>query len=261
MFADDTTLSTKFTTNNVSIQQEINNELTKITDYLYHNKLTLNVDKTNFIVFRNKNSTIQNIQLSIDGQNLNKVNSCKYLGLIIDDNLTFNKHITNISSKISFRLGLITKLKKEKVPNNILNILYNSLILPHMNYCSNIWSFSNNNNIKRLQKLQNKFRIITNNNTILSVSSITLLNNLTFYINSICNNNNYFHSKYITEIITQGRKIYSLRLQHIHKSIRLNTIFELGKINYNNFIQQHKINPNCISKNKLRILIKNREIN
>ena len=88
--------------------------------------------------------------------------SCKglydyFLGLTIDQHLTWNGHVQKISNKISRSLGIMCKLKRF-LPQNILKILYNSLILPHLQYCILSWGFKSD----RIFKLQKRaVRIIT----------------------------------------------------------------------------------------------------
>ena len=88
---------------------------------------------------------------------MNKVTDFNFLGLTIDQHLTWNGHVQKISNKISRPLGIMCKLK-QFLPQNILRILYNSLILPHLQYCVLSWGFKSD----RIFKLQKRaVRIIT----------------------------------------------------------------------------------------------------
>ena len=80
-----------------------------------------------------------------------------FLGLLIDQNLSFDPHIHKVSNKISRTLGTLNKLKRF-LPQQILTLLYNSLVLPHFQYAILCWGFKTS----RLFKLQKKaMRIIT----------------------------------------------------------------------------------------------------
>jgi len=71
-------------------------------------------------------------------------------------------HINNLISKISRNIGVLNKLR-EYLPEHILLLLYNALILPHLNYCIILWGCCNNYLLDRLYKLQKRaVRIITN---------------------------------------------------------------------------------------------------
>ena len=85
-------------------------------------------------------SDVEKVKLNIklDGVSLNRVSSTKFLGVIIDENLTWKNHIDAISKTISRKIGVLTKLK-HFVPENILYSLYCTLILPYVNYHVFIW--------------------------------------------------------------------------------------------------------------------------
>ena len=72
---------------------------------------------------------------------LNRVSPTKFLGVIIDENLTCKNHIDAISKTISRNIGMPTKLK-HIVPENILYSLYCTLILPYINYGILIWGIT-----------------------------------------------------------------------------------------------------------------------
>ena len=103
LFADDTSL---FSSNKSlkSLEQQINKELDNISEWLTANKLTLNVSKSNFIIFHNKaNKTKHSLDLNINGENLKQKVSTKYLGLLIDDQLNWKHHIEHLNKKLAKR--------------------------------------------------------------------------------------------------------------------------------------------------------------
>ena len=72
-------------------------------------------------------------KVKLDGLSLNRISSTKFLGVLIDENLTWENHTEAISKNISKNTGVLTKLK-HFVPENILYTLYCTLILPYINY-------------------------------------------------------------------------------------------------------------------------------
>ena len=88
-----------------------------------------------------------------------------YLGLILQANLSWNKHISHISLKVSKTIGILNRLKSI-YPRKVLLTLYNTLILPHFNYCILSWGsvLRENHQLHLLQK--KAIRIITNSNYI-----------------------------------------------------------------------------------------------
>ena len=121
--------------------------------------MSLNVKKTKFMIFHHKQRNIENLipQLNLNEQIIERVTDFDFLGLTIDQHLTWNGHVQKISNKISRSLGIMCKLKW-LLPQNLLKILYNSLILPHLEYCILSWGFKSD----RIFKLQKRaVRIIT----------------------------------------------------------------------------------------------------
>ena len=91
---------------------------------------------------------------------LEKVDTIKFLGLTIDENLSWKIHINNISKTISRNIGIIYKLKSY-FPHSTLLMLYSTMILPYLNYGILAWGNSNKHLMDRLYVLQKKaIRII-----------------------------------------------------------------------------------------------------
>ena len=84
---------------------------------------------------------------------IERVTRFKFLGVIIDSNLTWYHHITYISNKLTRICGVLSRLK-HYVPVLILKIIYNSLFLSNLNYGITAWGFNVGPRIKTLQKRQ-----------------------------------------------------------------------------------------------------------
>ena len=111
MYADDTTIYFNledFPANNREIA--INKELDKVNVWLKLNKLTLNVEKTKCMFFRKKR-TPEKISLSIDNKSIDAVSHSNFLGLLIDENLSWKYHITMVTNKLSKISGVLHRLK------------------------------------------------------------------------------------------------------------------------------------------------------
>ena len=104
------------------------------------------------MIFQKKN--IQTLTLKIDNIDIEQVTDFNFLGVIIDTNLNWKKHTEKISNACSKKICILNKLKH--VTHRYLNILYNSLIVPHINYCNMAWGFESN----RIIKLQKNLRMI-----------------------------------------------------------------------------------------------------
>ena len=112
-----------------------------IAYWFRENKLTLNLSKTKLMLFGTLYhlGKFENVSLVYDGENIEKVDNFKYLGLIFDSNMTWSHHIDFIASSVSKRCGVIRRVKYY-LPNFILKKLAESLVMPHFNYCCHTWS-------------------------------------------------------------------------------------------------------------------------
>ena len=162
-YADDTTLFSKG--NNLDDLIDLtNNELVKIDKWVCANKLSLNINKTAFSICSTKAVTDVR-RVKIRNVEINLVNNFKFLGIIIDSNLSFSSHYQNICIKTSRSSSVLSKLAYY-VPQPILRKLYQTMIYPHLNYGIEIWGNSYKTGIKRLQRIQNKcIKIISSTNT------------------------------------------------------------------------------------------------
>ena len=154
LFADDTSLF-HAGKNPVNIVKEINDEIPNIISWLNANKLSLNLEKTNFILFSPKNAPKLNTDLLINHTKITEVNQTNFLGVIIDNNLNWSAHIRYIQNKIAKGIGIITKARKVFDYETLLS-LYNSLIYPYITYCIHAWGNAFPAHIKPIVLLQKK---------------------------------------------------------------------------------------------------------
>lgn len=157
LFADDTLLY--YAANSVTeVISVINKELHIIQGWLGSNSLVVNVQKTKFMLIRSRYnfSDINNHNgVYIYDTKLEQVRECKYLGIMIDDNLTFSTHATYISSKIAKKVNIISRLRNTLSGYSKL-LIYKTIVNPHFNYCASVLFLFNNKQIYNIQKKQNQ---------------------------------------------------------------------------------------------------------
>lgn len=162
LFADNTNIF--FQHKNISeLTKIVNHELFFVATWFKANKLTLHPDKTKFILFHpaRKKINLDDLSINIDKNTINRVEHTKFLGVIIHQNLSWQAHIKAISSKIAKSTGIIIK-SRQFFLSDTLCTLYNSLILPYLQYCSIIWASTYSSHLQPLFRLQKKaLRIIT----------------------------------------------------------------------------------------------------
>ena len=104
------------------------------------NKLSVNINKTNYVIFSSKQKTTKiNLPVLFDDKPLKRVNVVKFLGIYIDENLTWKYHIDHVCNKISKSIGGIARSRFVLSTKTKLSLYY-SLIYPYINYCNVIWS-------------------------------------------------------------------------------------------------------------------------
>ena len=141
------------------ISRDINAEFYCVQEWLNINKLSLNVSKTKYMIFHHRQHNIDVFipDIRINDSPIERVTDYNFLGLQIDQHLNWNAHIQKRSHKISHTLGVMNCLKRY-LPTKIFRVLYNSLILPHLQYGILSWGFK----LSRLSKLQKRaIRVIT----------------------------------------------------------------------------------------------------
>ena len=160
MYTDNTTLFCDI--NSIpDIEHSLNAELSKTTDWLAANKLSLNASKTKFMVFHSDKKTVQYPKLHINATKIERTDHFNFLGLQLNHNLKWNfTHKLYVSLKISKVTGLLYKLKSV-YPIIIPKSIYNTLVLPNINYCILSWG----SQIDRIHFLQKRaIRNISKNN-------------------------------------------------------------------------------------------------
>ena len=154
LFADDTKIF--ISDKDLSeIQFILNSEIPKLTSWLSANKLSLNVGKTEFLIFKPRNKT-ENIEINISIANsiIKRSKSKKYLGLIFDDAMTWKSHIELVTKKVSRAIGIMYRLRPY-VNEDILRNVYHAIVYSHLNYGISSWGSAPPTNLEPLQIKQN----------------------------------------------------------------------------------------------------------
>ncbi len=137
----------------------LNEDLESLSKWLNENRLVLNTDKTVCMIrsTHQRRATLTNctLNLKVGDKHIKQINEAKLLGIIIDESLTWDKHIYKMCNKISKELDLLKRLKKF-IPCNTLIMLFNSLVLPHFDYANVGWGTACGTQIKYVYKLQKR---------------------------------------------------------------------------------------------------------
>ena len=139
----------------------MNTELKSLNTWPEVNKLSLNIAKTEFMVIdsRQRLATHGNLGLDVfvDFKRIKRVSSSESLGLTIDENLNWSKHIDNISKRVSSGIRALKRMRSFIDKETAINV-YQGLIEPYLTYCASVWDGmgSEVELCEKLQKLQNR---------------------------------------------------------------------------------------------------------
>ena len=140
LFADDSNLFHTFDSgiHNIDLK-ESNDNLSNVVQWCDANKLTINQAKTKYVLFKNRRYHI-NVQGSLDikGIILQEENFACFVGINIDEHLTWKCHIDHICKTIRRNVGILYRLR-HFVTKRVLIMIYNAFILPHITYGIEVW--------------------------------------------------------------------------------------------------------------------------
>ena len=264
IFADDTSVffSCSDIDKLVTKAQEI---MMQLHNWFHANKLTLNTNKSNFVIFRSPRHNIINVpeKISFLNTEIVRANQVKYLGLILDENLNWNAHISSVCSKLKRYFKVFYSIRNFLTKQHITTIYY-TLIYSHVKYGLSIYGFTNKKNLDKLQKVQNqllkvltkkKYRYSTNmlhnDLNILKVNDIKTLEILTFVHNFFSNKlpsafDNYFTTFADLHSINTRNKNKRLIVANHRTNFGANTVKIKGTILWNN------LNVNLRSCNNIK---------
>ena len=156
LFADDTALycSAKSSTD---LQQMLNEDLANVAEWLNDHKLTLNVAKSKFMIGSSQRlKALGPFSLQICDEFLDKADCYYYLGVIINETLTWSDHVDYISTKVNQRLSILRRIK-HLLPIHTRELYVKSMILPLLDYSDIVWGDKHNKTLMaKVQLLQNK---------------------------------------------------------------------------------------------------------
>ena len=164
-FADDTNLL--YSHKDIrKLRKAVNSDLKLVFQWLCANRLSLNIDKTEFIVFKSPRKSInERITLKLNGKNIFESKKLRYLGLIVDSHMTWKYHISELRKKLGQIIGIIFNLKKIKAPLHTLRSVYFALFQSYMCYGLCVWGQTKKSNFNKIEMMQKKvIRLITDAN-------------------------------------------------------------------------------------------------
>ena len=155
LFADDTAIYLSHK-DPKTLESIMNDELVNVSKWLIANKLSLNVKKSNALLFRTKNeSSAPILNLHINGSPIEEKQYAKYLGIIVDHKLTYEYHINHVNLKLIKGNAILSQVK-HYIPEKTLVGTYNSFIQSHIDYGLNVWGHAPKTHLQAIERQQRK---------------------------------------------------------------------------------------------------------
>ena len=140
------------------INRKINYDMSRVTHWSRANRISLNVAKTETILFHSCRTKItKKLNFRISGQKIKTKAQTKYLGVILNEHLNFKKQIETVKQKLARAIGVLARLR-HYVPKKILKSIYYAIFDFNMKYGCQIWGQNLNTllSLRDIEKLQNK---------------------------------------------------------------------------------------------------------
>lgn len=155
MYADDSVLIYK-SRDPVKLLDEMTTDIIKIENWLYANRMCINISKTNYVIFQNKNFPAYfPTYLVANNNKIYQVKTATYLGLIIDENLNWREHTIKIKKSIWPYAFAIKRIRND-IDEKTAWMIYNAYINSRLSYMSSIWTTASHYNLNDLKVLQNR---------------------------------------------------------------------------------------------------------
>ena len=163
MYADDSTLHASGKTV-TELETKVSEDLESVSKWCNSNRMALNIKKTKSMLITTKQKMChlekKNLDICINGDNLQSTECDKLLGVNVDMHLTWKQHVKKVHTTVSRLLHLLWQIRSY-LPTDARVTFYKSYVMPHFDFCSCVWGTSTD--LPKLQKLQRRaIRLIFN---------------------------------------------------------------------------------------------------
>ena len=153
LYADDTTIYHSCQ-DSQQLQDTLSNDLSIIANWLKTNHLQMNVTKTKLLLLarRSRVQELDRVKLSVN--DVEHRDDVKFLGVVIDSELNWEKHVAAVRKKCFGGLATLRRLRNT-LPVRLKSGLFNALIRPYLDYCSVVWQECSKAQQGKIEQIQN----------------------------------------------------------------------------------------------------------
>ena len=142
--------------NLASTERDLHHDIQSVNLWFCVNLFTLNIRKPNVVLIGSRQKLRNyDLSISVDGKQLSRVSSVKYLDLHIDENLSWHQHTANVVQRVYSRIHCLNHVCP--LPIELLAKLYLAFVLPILDYCDVVWTPSSVQHFKCLERLHSRF--------------------------------------------------------------------------------------------------------
>lgn len=151
LYADDTVLYT-YAKSAQQAATKLSNALVGVAEWLDQSCLTLNIGKTKGMFFSKTKLNIPDVNICIKGEQIETVTEFKYLGVLLNSNLSFKKHIKKMAKTVKYNLANFRQIRSS-LSTEAAKIFLHALIFSHISYCITCWGQASQTTIRPLESL------------------------------------------------------------------------------------------------------------
>ncbi len=158
LYADDSTTSVR-NKNLATVKEELQQEAKHIDNWCTDNNMVVSIDKSKGMLLTSKAKQTRlteqdkDLNITLHGTQIENVTQEILLGVLIDNNLSWQPQVQKVRRTILFKLSILRKIRKY-LPTSVRTLYYNYYIRPHLEYCCSIWGQCNQKDKDTIIKLQ-----------------------------------------------------------------------------------------------------------
>ena len=201
LFADDV-LSGVSGSSPSEVKLKLDHNVSLLADWYKRNRLKLHPKKTKFMIVGNSAQLSQifsPLTMKQGDSDVEVSDFVEYLGLLIEPDLSFDRHVGEVVRKLNYQSSILSNLAKY-CSRNILLTYYKAFIQPRIDYGISVWGCTSSKNIAKVQRVQNRIaRIICNDFDYRKTRGLDLLKGLKLY--NVSQRRDYFLTKIMFESV------------------------------------------------------------
>ncbi len=151
MYADDTIIYVSAKTPEMAAEI-LSEEMSGVSQWLQNNHLTLNYKKTVSVCFSIKKKANANYGVKINEIEIDQVDEFKFLGVILDSQLKFDRHVKKLCKTVKINLNCF-RLIRQYIPLKAAQQYMHAMIFSHLSYCITVWGQANQTTLVPIRSL------------------------------------------------------------------------------------------------------------